>query len=148
MKITRIIFLSFLFSLFILTGFSQTKVPQAVQDSFARQYPNVQNLKWSNEVLYLAATFELNGEKMVAEYNSKGVWRGTKKDWSYEELPATVLDAFKKTKYVDWPVTEVKIVSSPKDPELYRLTIEKNEIEKKNLFFNKEGRLMRDTITW
>ena len=148
MKITHIVSL-FLFLLFAVNSFSQvTRVPQVVQDSLARQYPGAQNVKWSNEVFYLAASFELNGEKMTAAYNTNGVWRGTKKNWTYEKLPPAVLDAFKKNKYADWPVTEVKIISTPKDPELYRLTIERNEIEKKNLFFNKEGRLMRDTITW
>jgi hypothetical protein len=148
MKISRIIFLSFLV-LSAVNGFSQTtKVPQVVEDSLDWRYPGAQNVKWSNEVFYLRASFELNGEKMYAEYTTKGVWRGTKKDWVYEKLPEAVLDAFKKTRYADWPVAEVKIVSTPKDPELYRLTIEKNEIEKKNLFYTKEGRLMRDTITW
>jgi Putative beta-lactamase-inhibitor-like, PepSY-like len=148
MKITHIASLSLLLLAAVNSVSQPTKVPQVVQDSLFRQYPDAQNVKWSNEVFYLAASFESNGEKMVAEYNTKGVWRGTKKNWTYEKLPAAVLDAFKKHKYADWPVTEVKIVSTPKEPELYRLTIERNEIEKKNLFFNKEGRLMRDTITW
>lgn len=149
MKINNVFFLSFLFLLMTLNSYSQTtKVPQLVQDSFFHKYPDAQNVKWSNEVFYLGVSFESNGEKMNAEYTSKGVWRASKKNWSYEKLPAVIVEGFKKSKYADWPVTEVKIVSTVKDPELFRLTIEKNEIDKKNLFFNKEGRLLRDNITW
>jgi len=150
MRVIRFVYFLLVFTFFSLSLFSQqlTKIPQAAQDSFASKYPGAQNAKWESELIYLTVNFEWEGDKIYAEYSSKGMWRLSRKNWSYEKLPATVTDGFKKSKYADWPVSEVKIVSTPKDPELYRLTIEKNDIDKKNLFYNSEGRLIRESITW
>jgi hypothetical protein len=131
-----------------ITGFSQSaKVPKVIQDSFTRRYPTATDVKWENEMLYYSVRFKIDDTKMIAEYEGKGVWRNSRKDWTYEKLPTVILDAFKKTKYAEWPVNEVKIVSTPKDPELYRLTVGRDEFNRRNLYFNKTGRLVKDSFT-
>lgn len=146
MKIKTLTFFLVLFSFF--QGFSQvTKVPQSAKDNFQRQYQDAQNVTWDNDVINVNARFELNGEKMNAEYNNKGIWRKTEKDWSFDKLPGAVKDGFSKSKFADRGVTETIIVYLPGDIEQYRLKVEKNDFQKKYLFFNKEGRLLREAIT-
>ena len=146
MKVNFYFFL--LFTLFSFTAFSQvTKVPQLAKDNFAQQYPTAQHASWDNDVINVNVRFELNGEKMNAEYSNKGIWKKTEKSWAYDKLPETVKDGFNKSKYADRGVTETVIVYLPGDVEQYRLKVEKNDLQKKYLFFNKDGRLVREAIT-
>ncbi|HEV8286290.1 MAG TPA: PepSY-like domain-containing protein [Chitinophagaceae bacterium] len=147
MKI-RLYFLFILTLFFFFNSFSQvTKIPQSARDNFARQYPAAQKVNWDNDVIDVNVRFELNGEKMNAEYNNKGIWKKTEKSWAYDKLPEAVKDGFNKSKYADRGVTETVIVYLPGDVEQYRLKVEKNDLQKKYLFFNQEGRLVRDAIT-
>jgi hypothetical protein len=138
----------FLFTLFSFTAFSQvTKIPQSAKDNFTQQYPAAQHASWDNDVINVNVRFELNGEKMNAEYSNKGIWKKTEKNWAYDKLPDNVKDGFTKSKYADRGVTETVIVYLPGDVEQYRLKVEKNDLQKKYLFFNKDGRLVRESIT-
>src|SRR5262249_17940152 len=91
--------------------------------------------------------FDLDGEKMNAEYNNKGIWKNTYQDFAYDRLPDAVKEGLKKSKYADREINEVKKVYYPGSVEQYRLKAEKNGLQKKYLFFNKDGRLVRDVIT-
>ena len=129
-------------------SFSQvTKVPETAKENFARQYPSAQHVNWDNDLINVNVRFELNGEQLNAEYNNKGIWRKTEKKWTYDKLPEAVKDGFTKSKYADRGVTETVILYLPGDVEQYRLKVERNDLQKKYLFFNKEGRLLRDAIT-
>jgi hypothetical protein len=135
-------------SLIYITGFSQvTKIPPAAKDNFAKQYPKAENASWDNDVVNVNVRFDLDGEKMNAEYNNKGHWKSTIKDLSFDKLPPAVLDGFKKSKYADREVTETKMIYYPANEIKYRLKVEKNDVEKKYLFFDENGRLLRDAIT-
>jgi hypothetical protein len=138
------------FSLVFLTTdvLSQvTKIPESAKGNFARQYPSAQKIDWSNDVVNVNVRFEVDGEQMNAEYSNKGIWKKTEKKWAFDKLPEAVKDGFDKSKYAGRGVIETIIVYLPGDVEQYRLKVEKNDLEKKYLFFNKEGRLIRDAIT-
>ena len=140
----------FILFLFFLSSqsFSQvTKIPQSAKENFAKQYPSAQNVNWDNDVINVNVRFELNGERMNAEYSNKGIWKKTEKDWTYSKLPDAIKDGFNKSKYADRGVTEAVIVYLPGDVEQYRLKVERNDLQKKYLFFNKDGRLVREAIT-
>jgi hypothetical protein len=129
-------------------SFSQlTSVPEEAKKNFARQYPEAVNVSWSNNVINAGVRFELDGENMYAEYSNKGIWKETYKDWEFEKLPDAVKDGFDKSKYAEWKVINVKIIYYPGDIERYRIEVEKNELQKKYLYFNTKGRLIRSTIT-
>ena len=129
-------------------SFSQvTKIPETAKENFARQYPSAQRVNWDNDLINVNVRFEVNGEQLNAEYNNKGIWKKTEKKWTYDKLPEAVKDGFTKSKYADRGVTETVILYLPGDVEQYRLKVERNDIQKKYLFFNKEGRLLRDAIT-
>jgi hypothetical protein len=148
MKIKLPFFLILFSSFYSTQSFSQvTKIPESAKENFARQYPSAQNVDWDNDVINVNVRFELNGEQMNAEYSNRGIWKKTEKKWTYDKLPETVKDGFNKSKYADRGVTETVIVYLPGDVEQYRLKVERSDLQKKYLFFNKEGRLVRDAIT-
>lgn len=124
-----------------------TKVPQAAKDNFAKQYPDAEKEKWYNDIISATVLFEINGESMNAEYSNNGIWKNTEKTIIYDKLPGAVVDGFKKSKYAERTVSETKIIYYPGDVMQYRMKAEKNEVEKKYLFFDVNGRLVRDAIT-
>lgn len=148
MKAIRI----YLFAAFLLMGsisvFSQiTSVSEVAKENFAKQYPSAQDIKWSNDVVNANVRFELNGQKMNAEYSNKGIWKSTEQDASYDSLPATVKDGFGKSKFAGREVEDAKIIYLPGNVVQYRLKVAKNDVQKNFLFFNEKGRLLRDSIT-
>jgi len=124
-----------------------TTIPEQAKQSFFKQYPDAQNIKWENNVVNVSVRFEQDSNKLNAEYNNKGVWKNTLKDWTYDQLTSDVKDGFKKSKYADRDVTDVKVLYLPGYVIQYRLRVEKNDVEKKFLFFNTEGRMVRSAVT-
>jgi Putative beta-lactamase-inhibitor-like, PepSY-like len=135
-------------AVFSYSSFAQvTKVPQSAKDNFEKQYPGAENINWNNDVINVNVLFTLDGETMNAEYNNKGIWKNTLQDAAFEQLPAAVKDGFSKSKYADREVTDSKIIHYPGDVTQYRIKAEKNDVEKKYLYFNGNGKLMREAIT-
>lgn len=148
MKTFRVALAAFALSFFVGESFSQvTSIPQEAKSNFAAQYPNAQNVRWDNDVVNVNVRFEQDGQQMNAEYNNKGIWKHTYIDWTYDKLPATVQEGLKKSKYADRDVKEVLAVDLPGNVRQYRLKMEKNDVQKKYLYFNSDGRLVRDANT-
>lgn len=120
-----------------------------VQETFERQYPMATQVNFKDQLVRVDVQFVLDSNRMVAMYSNKGVWKETNTEWSFEQLPADVKTGFEKSKYSDaeWDVKETIIVTLPGGAEQYRIKVAKNEIQKRYLFFNKKGRLIRDSIT-
>lgn len=123
------------------------ETPEAVKTAFAAQYPGAEGVKYDDILTSIHVNFVLNGEKMIAKYTNKGAWKETEKEWSYDKVPTDVRDGFEKSKYADWQVKEAAIVYYPKGAERYRLKVENGELNKKYLYFNQNGRLIRDART-
>ncbi len=135
-------------SLSSLTGNAQvTSVPEQAKENFFKQYPGATNVKWSNDVVNVNVRFEEDGDKLNAEYSNKGIWKNTLKDWTFDKLPEDVKQGFQKSKFADREVSDVKKLYLPGNVIQYRLKAEKNDVEKKYLFFNGEGRLLRSAVT-
>lgn len=148
MKQFRFFFLVVAGFLLYAESFSQvTSVPEQAKKNFEAQYPTAQHVKWDNDIVNVNVKFELNGEKMNAVYSNKGTWKHTLKDWTFDKLDPAVQDGFTKSKYADRTVTEVKIVLLPSGAMQYRLKVEKNDVQKKYLYFTTTGRLLRTSVT-
>ena len=147
MRMYRFSLLLIAFLAFYTSQAQVTKVPQLAKDNFAKQYPKAENAEWTNAIISVNVQFELNGKSMNAEYNNKGIWKSTLQDESYDQLPEAVLDGFKKSKYSDREVTDTKIIYYPGDVIQYRIKAEKNDVEKKYLFFDEKGKMLRESIT-
>lgn len=147
MKLIRlcVIFLS----LFVISSqvHSQvTSIPEQAKENFFKQYPDAKNVQWENDVVNVNVKFEQDTNKMNAEYNNYGIWKRTLKEWTFDKLVTDVKEGFAKCKYADKQVLDVKVLYLPGYVIQYRLKVEKNDVERKFLFFNTEGRLLRTTV--
>lgn len=145
----RILFAA-LFSFCTAVSFAQIReVPQAVKDAFGAQYAGAASPEYIAKVVNVQVRFEQDGNRMLATYNNKGMWRETEQDWSFEQLAEEIKEGFEKSKYSgeEWDVTETKIITRPGNKTLYRVKVQKNEVQKKYLFFNASGKLEDETIT-
>ncbi|HEX2607875.1 MAG TPA: PepSY-like domain-containing protein [Flavisolibacter sp.] len=138
----------FLFTFAGLLSFAQIReIPKAVQDAFEKQYPQARGVDFQDNLTSVHVHFVLDSAKMVAKYTNKGAWKETEKEWGYNKLFPAVQDGFEKSKYADWKVDEVAVIYLPGGAEQYRIRAVKSDLQKKYLYFNKEGRLLRDALT-
>jgi hypothetical protein len=147
MKPIRVIIICL--SLFVSSPQAQaqvTSIPEQAKENFFKQYPDAKNVQWENDLVNVNVRFEQDSNKMNAEYNNKGIWKRTLKDWTYDKLSEDVKDGFKKSKYAGKQVLDVKVLYLPGYVIQYRIKVEKNNVENKFLFFNTEGRLIRTTV--
>ena len=128
--------------------YSQVReIPQAVKDAFTHQYADATDVEYRDQLVMVNVDFKLDGENMTATYNNKGVWKGTEKEWSFDKLSDAVKDGFSKSKYADWDQEETTFLYIPGGAEQFRIKVKKNDLQKKYLYFNSKGRLLRESIT-
>ena len=148
MKSIRLLIMTAVLSLFFVNVHSQvTSVPEQAKANFFKQYPDAANVQWQNDLINVNVRFEQDNNKLNAEYNNKGIWKSTLKDWTFDQLPADVKEGLEKSKYADREISDVKVVYLPGYVIQYRLRAEKNDVEKKYLFFSTQGRLLRTSVT-
>jgi hypothetical protein len=123
------------------------KIPAAVTESFKVRYPHAEKVAWKDEITSFEAQFTLNGFKMTADFNSKGEWQNSEKKIKFTDLPAAVNDGFKKSKYADWEIKSMVEIDKNSESLQYRIEVKKSTVQKKYLFFDTNGRLIRDAIT-
>jgi hypothetical protein len=134
--------------LFSVLSFAQVReIPEAVKETFTKQYPQAENVNYEDNLVSVQVHFQQKNEHFKASYTNKGRWKETEKDWSYDKLPEAVKDGFQKSKFADWKVIDTKIIYRPGGSGRYRIKAEKNDVQKKNLLFNENGRLVDDDIT-
>ena len=137
-----------LLTLGVTLTFAQVReIPKAVEETFTGQYPGATNIDYKDQLVRVDVSFNLDGDKKVASYTNKGVWKETWTDWTYDKLPVEVQDGFKKSKYADREVEDVIVISLPGGGEQYRLRAKKNDVQKTYLYFNPKGRLLRTSVT-
>ncbi|RYG42669.1 MAG: hypothetical protein EOO01_22670 [Chitinophagaceae bacterium] len=122
-------------------------IPKAVEETFANQYKGASDIEFKDLLTKVDVHFNQDGESMIASYTNKGIWKETIKEWSFVKLPEEVKSGFEKSKYADREVEDVSILYLPGGGEQYRLKAKKNDVEKKYLFFNPKGRLLRESVT-
>ena len=123
------------------------KIPGVVTDSFAAKFPDAKSVEWSDKITGFEATFESNAHKQQATFNKKGTWKKTELTLSTEEVPAAVKDGLAKSKYNDWEDRTYVLVNEDNGKEMYRVYVKKSDLQKKYLYFSKEGVLLKDSIT-
>ncbi|MBC7873306.1 MAG: PepSY-like domain-containing protein [Ferruginibacter sp.] len=128
-------------------GYAQvTTIPDQAKEHFFKQYPDAKEVQWENDVVNVNVRFEQDSNKLNAEYSNKGIWKRTLKDWTFDQIPGDVKEGLSKSKYAGREVLETKVVYLPGYVIQYRLKVEKSDFERKYLFFNTEGRLVRTTV--
>lgn len=123
------------------------KIPAAVTEAFKQKYPDASDVEWKDKITGFRADFKMNGESYEAKFSNKGEWQQTEKAIDAGDLPSAVNDGLDKSKYSEWEVSSVAHIEYKDGHIEYRILVKKNDIEKKYLFFSKEGKLLKDAIT-
>lgn len=123
------------------------KIPAVVTDALKDKYPAARGVEWKDKLTAFQADFKLNGDSYQARFNSTGEWLETEKNISEDKLPTFVKDGFEKSKYTEWEKKEFSYLEKKEGDELYRILVKKSDLEKKYLFFDKKGKLIRDSMT-
>ena len=145
----RSVFIAVALLAFGLTSFAQIrKTPAAVSQAFEKQYPHASKVQYEDNLLNVQVHFDSDSGRMTARYNSDGEWKESERKFDYESLSPDVKSGFDKSKYAtEWKVKETAIIYLPNNEIRYRVKVEKNDLQKKYLFFDKNGRLIKDSLT-
>lgn len=124
-------------------------IPAIVTDSFKVKYPTAANVSWSDKVSNFQASFMIGKNRMVAKFDSKGVWQQTWQKITTDQIPAPVKDGLSKSKYAnaEWVIKSVTEYFNPGNVTQYGLLVQKSSLEKKNLLFSSDGQLLKDSNT-
>lgn len=130
-----------------LAGAQIRKIPAEVTEAFKEKYPDTKNVSWKDKLTGFQVSYEMNGDKYQSRFSNKGEWQQTEKEITEDALPAEVRDGYSKSKFTDWELKEVSMIENKDDSIQYRLFVRKSGVEKKYLYFDKDGRLVKDAIT-
>ena len=108
------------------------KVPSAVKESLAKQYPNAKSAKWDKEDAGYEASFKMDGKDMSVVFDTKGMEKEVETDIKFSELPMPVQTALKGKK-----VKEAAIVK--KGGKTYY----EAEVGGKDLLFEADGKMVK-----
>ena len=124
-------------------------IPAVVTDSFKAKYPTAADVSWSDKVSNFQASFMLGKERLVAKYDSKGVWQQSWQKITKDEIPAPVKDGLSKSKYAaaEWVIKSVTMYHNPGNITQYGILVQKSDLQKKNLLFSSDGQLLKDSNT-
>ena len=143
-----------LFFLLILSGIVSLghaqlrKIPSEVTDALKAKYPSAEKVEWKDKLTFFQADFINEGYSTSADFDSKGSWLETDKEIAFANLPTAVKDGFQKTKYTsEWKTGTVIEIQKPSEALQYRIFIQKSGVQKKFLYFDKAGKLLREAIT-
>jgi hypothetical protein len=141
--------LALCFALALNTADAQVrKLPAEVTEAFRSKYPTATNVEWRDRLSGFTAVFDQDNVHYEAKFTNKGFWQSTENKIAESDLPPAVKDGFEKSKYAEeWTIKKAYKIALREDKTQYRLEIEKNDIQKKYLFFDPNGRLLRDNIT-
>ena len=139
----------FIFLSVISTGlFAQIrKIPPAVTDAMSARYPHAKKVSWRDHLSSFQAEYILNGTEMKSYFNNKGEWVYSEKKISFNQLPEAVMEGFGKCKYTNWTSGSIEEIERQGKPLQYRIFVRKNSVEKKYLYFDSNGMLLREAIT-
>jgi len=129
-------------------GFAQIrKIPAVVTDAFKYKYRNAESVEWKDKLSHYQVTFQLKGEQYEAIFKNDGTWSGSQKVIDKDDLPEAVEEGLDKSKYADWEAESYFKLLYPDDHVEYRLLVKKSDINKRDLTFSENGRLLKDKLT-
>ncbi|OQP47276.1 hypothetical protein A4H97_07160 [Niastella yeongjuensis] len=140
--------LCFTISLYNIADAQVRKVPAEVTEAFRQKYPSALNVEWRDRLSGFTAAFDQDKVHYEAKFTNKGFWQSTENKIEDANIPGGVKDGFQKSKYAEeWNIKQAYKIDLREAKTQYRLDIQKNDIQKKQLFFDSTGRLLRDNIT-
>lgn len=124
------------------------KIPAEVTDAFKDKYPEATNVEWKDKLTNFVAVFKMDGIQYEARFTKKGFWKDTENAIETDELPEEVNEGYSKSKYADeWKIEAAYKIVLPDDKVQYRVLARKSDLQKKNILFSSDGRLLKDNMT-
>ena len=129
-----------------------SEVPESILSQFNADYPDAQDVTWTQDGEYYTANFSADGSAgNQAWYEHDGRWGMTKYEIPFDRLPAAVSGAFAATEYgqagSDWRVDrEVDVLERRDGTEtLYIIEVERGETEV-DLYYTEDGILVKEIV--
>lgn len=122
-------------------------IPAEVTEAFKTKFPNAKMVTWKDNIANFEADCTVDNVSYEIKFNTKGDWLETAKKLEFKELNEEIKDGFQKSKYKDWDVRVVKEITAKEKEVIFRVLVRKNDVQKKYLFFNHKGQLIKDLIT-
>ena len=145
MKIRYLSLLLIGLNLITLAGMGQGKsTPPEVSNAFNKKFPAAKSIMWTDKITLFCAYFSVNGEKCEAKFTPDGKWISTEETISWDSLPSSVIDSLKLSKYADWQRASAYILQSDIGATQYHIVVTKNDLGRKILSFNPNGKLLSD----
>ena len=141
----RIWLLFFFFSLVAMGNAQKKEIPSSVTGAFSARYPHATHVEWIDKLPNYRVSFLLNGASISANFSSEGEWENSERGLSYDQLPEEVRNSLKKCKYSDWQKSAICEVQELGKPLQYRITVQKTGVTKKNIYFDANGKLIKET---
>ena len=123
------------------------KIPAEVTNAFQEKYPDAKSVEWRDKLTSFTASFQLDSTTYIAQFSSKGEWENTEEAIDKDDIPSEVKAGFDKSRYADWNMGQVTKIELPGDEFQYKIEVAKGDIKKRNLYFNSDGRMLKDKIT-
>ena len=130
----KIMLLAVLFA-FAQTAFTQaSKVPEAVKMTFAKAYPNADDVEWELEDGNFEVEFEMtDDQEMSVVYDANGIVLETELEIAFSALPQAAQEALKGKR-----VKETAKITNAKGVVTYEA-----EVRRKDLMFDAEGKQIK-----
>jgi hypothetical protein len=103
------------------------KVNLRVQESFKKEFPGAQYVKWGKDHDYFKAIFVLADYRAEAWFNTDGELLATTRDLLYDQLPLAVMKELEK-KFPSANATEIREVTNS-NGTLYKLLLEDKKVK-------------------
>jgi Putative beta-lactamase-inhibitor-like, PepSY-like len=121
------------------------KVPAAVAQTFAKQFPAAKRVKWEMESANeFEANFKLAKVKYSAKLDQSGALLETETAIKKSDLPTAVLQAL-KTQFVGYTVEEIEKITYPDSTIAYEMEVEKGE-EEYELLMDSSGKVLKKEV--
>lgn len=128
-----------------------SKVPEAVRNTFTEGYPDTKNLKWETETVsqqqYYKAEFSNKKESdfsTSAWYTADGAWHMTETEMPYNDIPAAIRTAFEGSEYATWKKdNEVDKIERVGVELVYIIDVESAADEDIDLYYSESGVLVK-----
>lgn len=131
------------FLVFSILSFTAPKqeAPKLVKEAFSHKFPNVKNVKWSQEKnTEWEAEFKMGKTEYSANFSADGTWKETEHAISINDVPVVVQTSLKKS-YPDYQIKEVEI-SETKSGSVYEFEIKKGK-SSLEIVFDNNGKIVK-----
>ena len=133
----KIISLFALLIVFNLHAQDKSKTTDAAKAAFAKDFPNVTNVKWDKEDGNYEVDFVQADKKMSALYNAKGILKETEIAVTAAEIPAAIMPYFKEH-YKNVTIKETAKITKPGEIN-YEIGI-----KGKDILFDAKGKFIKE----